>query len=76
MIEALVEKGRLRKVADLYSLREADLVSAGRKDAESACRLLDAIETSKRAELRRIINGLGMPRVGEAAARVARAAFW
>lgn len=69
MIGALAEKGRLRTVADIYRLTEADLVSAGRKDGESARRLLEAIEASKQAELWHIIYGLGMPRVGEAAAK-------
>jgi DNA ligase (NAD+) len=70
LIDALVEKGRLRTIADIYKLREADLMSAGRKDAESAGRIVAAIEASKRAELGRIIYGLGIPRVGEAAAKV------
>ena len=70
LIDALVEKGRLRTIADIYKLHESDLVSAGRKDAESAGRIVTAIEASKRAELGRIIYGLGIPRVGEAGAKV------
>jgi DNA ligase (NAD+) len=70
LIDALVEKGRLRTIADIYKLREADLVSEGRKDVESAGRTVTAIEASKRAELGRIIYGLGIPRVGEAGAKV------
>jgi DNA ligase (NAD+) len=70
LIGALVAQGRIKGVADIYRLRREDLVAAGRKDAESADRLLEAIAASRHAELWRLIHGLGIPRVGEAAARV------
>jgi DNA ligase (NAD+) len=70
LIDVLVEKGRIKTIADIYRLRREDLVSDGPKHAKSADRLLEAIEASKRAEPWRFINGLGIPRVGAAAAKV------
>jgi DNA ligase (NAD+) len=70
LIAALVEKGRVRTIADLYRLHADDLVVSGRKADKSADRLIVAIAASKRAELWRFIHGLGIPRVGEAAAKV------
>lgn len=65
----LVGKGAVKNVADLYHLRREDLLSSNDNAAKSADRLLAAIEQSKRVELWRFIEGLGIPRVGETAAR-------
>lgn len=70
LIAMLVEKGRLKTVADLYRLHREDLVLPGREAGKSTDRMLEAIAASRRAELGRFINGLGIPRVGEAAAKV------
>ncbi len=70
LIDALVTKGRVRTIADIYRLHADDLVSSGRTAGNSTDRLLEAIAASKRAELWRFINGLGIPRVGEASAKV------
>jgi DNA ligase (NAD+) len=70
-IDALVEKGGVREVTDLYRLRRADLLPLGKGAGKSADRLLAAIETSKRAELWRFIYGLGIPQVGAVAAKEA-----
>jgi DNA ligase (NAD+) len=69
MVEKLVAKGWVRDVADLYRLRREDLLTLGDDVERSTDRLLAAIERSKRAELWRFINGLGIPRVGPATAR-------
>jgi DNA ligase (NAD+) len=68
-IDALVERGCVKSVADLYRLRSDDLAAAGLGSGRNAERLLAAIERSKRAELWRIVVGLGIPQVGPAAAR-------
>jgi DNA ligase (NAD+) len=65
----LVGKGTVKNVADLFSLRREDLLSVGGNGGKSADRILASIEKSKHAELWRYINGLGIPQVGEAAAR-------
>lgn len=68
-IETLVGQGWLRDVPDLYRLSRADLLSLGRSNEKSVDRLLAAIERSKRAELWRVIHGLGLPQVGAVTAK-------
>jgi DNA ligase (NAD+) len=68
-IETLVGQGWLRDLPDLYRLRRADLLSLGQSNERSVDRLLAAIERSKRAELWRVIHGLGLPQVGAATAK-------
>lgn len=67
LLEALVINGALRRPDDLYRLTADDLQRAGAPGASR--RLLTAIEHSRRAELWRVIHGLGIPRVGAATAR-------
>jgi DNA ligase (NAD+) len=68
-IASLVAAGQVRGVADLYRLQRADLIAAGAGGDRGAARLLAAIVASKRAELWRVIHGLGIPQVGPATAR-------
>ena len=67
LLEALVTNGAVRRPDDLYRLTAEDLQRAGAPGASR--RLLTAIEQSRRAELWRVIHGLGIPRVGAATAR-------
>ncbi len=76
LVSQLVDRGLVRDVADLYALTMADLVGepgeAGkleRMGEKSAANLLKAIEESRCRELWRLIHALGIPHVGEAAAR-------
>jgi DNA ligase (NAD+) len=68
-VDKLVQRGRVKNVADLYKLREEDLLSPSGLVGKSTINLLVAIEQSKRVELWRFINGLGIPQVGQVAAR-------
>jgi DNA ligase (NAD+) len=69
MIEVLVGHGWVEDLPDLYRLRRADLLSLGRENERSVDQLLAAIERSRRAELWRVIHGLGIPQVGVATAK-------
>ena len=69
---ALVAKGALREPADFYALRREDLLAAGASGAKAAERLLAAINHSRSAEAWRFIAGLGVPRIGPAAATASR----
>ncbi|HUG11162.1 MAG TPA: NAD-dependent DNA ligase LigA [Opitutaceae bacterium] len=75
MVEKLVAKGWVKDIADLYRLRREDLLTLGGNVDKSTDRLLAAIERSKRVELWRFINGLGIPRVGAAKAKQLAAKF-
>jgi DNA ligase (NAD+) len=68
LVEQLVAKGLVKTVADLYRLREADLVALERMGEKSARKLLDNIEKSKNVTLARFLYALGIPQVGEATA--------
>ena len=68
-IAALVKAGLVRDPSDLYMLREEQLVALPRVGRKTAQTLLVSIERSRRAELWRTITGLGIPRVGKAAAK-------
>ncbi len=68
LVAQLVDKGLVADVADLYDLTEEDLVGLERMAKKSATNLLRQIEDSKSPTLARLINGLGIPQVGERAA--------
>ena len=65
LVAQLVDQGLVSDVADLYSLTEEQVVGLERMAEKSARNLLDAIEASKGTSLARLINGLGIPQVGE-----------
>ncbi len=69
MVDVLVEKGWVKNLADIYRLRRDDLLTLGKSVEKSTDNLLAAIEASKRAELWRVIHGLGITHVGVAAAK-------
>ncbi len=68
-IDALVERGLVRNLPDIYRLRRAELLAVAKLGEKSADQLLASIETSKHAELWRFVNALGIPQVGAVAAR-------
>jgi len=68
LVRQLVEKGLVRDFADLYNLSLEDLAGLERMAEKSARNLLEQLEKSKRAELRRLLFGLGIRFVGERAA--------
>jgi len=69
LISRLVGAGRVKAPGDFYRLRAADLAGVKGIGPRTAERLVAAIEHSKRAELWRVIHGLGIPRIGAANAR-------
>lgn len=86
VVGRLVESGRLRDVADYYSLTEYDLATLdmGRtnKDGEPihlggvvAKKLIDAIEGSKTRGFDRVLFGLGIRHVGKTTAQAIVAVF-
>jgi DNA ligase (NAD+) len=68
-IAALVDRGVVKGIPDLYRLRRGDLLTQAKLGEKSADRLLVGINASKRAELWRLVYGLGIPQVGAVAAR-------
>jgi DNA ligase (NAD+) len=69
MVDAFVEQGWVKSVADIYRLRREDLLTLGKSVEKSTDNLLAAIKASKHAELWRFIHGLGITHVGAASAK-------
>ena len=63
---ALIERGLVRDVADLYSLKEKEeeLLAMDRMAAKSASNLLAAIDSSRDSGLARLLVALGIDHVG------------
>ena len=65
---ALVERGLVTNVADLYRLTKEQLTSLERMGEKSATKLLAALEASKGRGLARVLYALGIRHVGEGTA--------
>ena len=75
LIDALLAEGKIRDVADLYTLKAEDVETMERMGARSAANLIAAIEASKKAGLERLLYALGIRHVGEIAAAAIAAHF-
>lgn len=65
LADQLLSKGVVRDIADLYTLREDDLIDLERMGKKSAQNVLREIAESKKLGLERVIFGLGIRMVGE-----------
>jgi len=75
LVSQLVDSGLVKNVADLYRVTLEDLVELERLGKKSAEKLLKNIESSRQRPLPRILNGLGIPFVGERTAQFLADAF-
>lgn len=69
VVAQLVALGLAETPADLYRLTENDLLRLENFREKSAGKLLAGIEESRSRPLWRLVNGLGIPNVGEATAK-------
>ncbi len=72
---ALLEKGLVKNVADLYSLHTQDLMNLERMGEKSVQNVLDAIEWSKQRPLSRVIFAIGIRHVGAETAELLASHF-
>jgi DNA ligase (NAD+) len=70
LVDQLVDRGLVRSVADLYNLTLDDLIGLERMGRKSAERVHKNIENSRKQPLARVLNGLGIPFVGERTAAI------
>ena len=68
LVEQLVDSGRVKTPADLYTLGAAELAGLDRMGGKSAANLVDALERSRTTTLARFLYALGIRDVGEATA--------
>jgi len=69
-LQQLIERGKIRDVADIYRLTSADLFSLERMGETLAAKLLQAIEASKARPLSKLLFALGIRHVGAHTARI------
>lgn len=74
-IDELFQKGFLHNIADLYMLKPEQLAQLSAFKDKAISNLLDSIEKSKKQPFYAILFGLGIPNVGESAAKSLAAAF-
>jgi len=70
LVKQLVESGLVGDYADLYKLRQDDLVTLERMGEKSAANLLEALRKSRERKLWNLLYGLGIRHVGTGAARI------
>jgi len=75
IVDQLVEKGLVKDIADLYSLKLETLIELERFAEKSAQNLLDEIEASKKNSLARLIYALGIRMIGERTGQLLAAHF-
>jgi DNA ligase (NAD+) len=64
-LEQLLQTGLVKRRGDFYRLEVSDLETLERFGRKSAENLYEAIRRSRRRPLARVLNGLGIPQVGE-----------
>jgi len=69
LVRQLVGAGLVRDVADLYSLKLADVAGLERMGEKSARNFLEGIQASKQRDLWRLLEGLGILHVGAGVAK-------
>ena len=69
LVEHLVDTGLVRDVADLYALTPQKIAALERMGDKSAQNVHDSIQRSKSRTLDRLLCGLGIPQIGQVAAK-------
>ena len=69
MVGLLLTRGLIKSIPDIFRLKVADLLPLKKSGEVWAANLIGGIEARRNADLWRVINGLGIPQVGAAAAK-------
>ncbi len=75
LVDQLLTRGLVHSVADLYRLTVPQLLVLERMGEKSAAKIIKNIEKSRAQPLARVINGLGIPFVGERTAQLLASHF-
>ena len=70
LVDQLLAGGLVKSIADIYQLNAEQLEELERMGKKSAAKVIDNIEHSRRQPLARVLNGLGIPFVGERTAQI------
>jgi DNA ligase (NAD+) len=75
LVDQLVTRGIVKSVADVYNLTLDQLLELDRMGKKSAEKVLRNIDASRKQPLPRVLNGLGIPFVGERTAQILAETF-
>lgn len=75
LVDQLVSRGLVKSVADIYDLTVEQLLELERMGQKSAEKVKANIDRSRKQPLPRVLNGLGIPFVGERTAQILADAF-
>jgi DNA ligase (NAD+) len=75
LVDQLVSRGLVKSVADIYHLTLDQLLELERMGQKSAEKILKNIDASRKRPLPRVLNGLGIPFVGERTAQILAETF-
>jgi DNA ligase (NAD+) len=75
LVDQLVNRGVVRSVADIYGLTVEQLMDLERMGQKSAEKVWRNIDGSRKQPLPRVLNGLGIPFVGERTAQILAETF-
>ncbi len=70
LVDQLLSRGLVRNIADLYQITTAQLLELERMGEKSASKIVRNIDQSRSQPLARVLNGLGIPFVGERTAQI------
>jgi DNA ligase (NAD+) len=70
LVDQLVTRGIVKSVADIYDLTLPQMLELDRMGEKSAEKVLRNIDASRKQPLPRVLNGLGIPFVGERTAQI------
>jgi DNA ligase (NAD+) len=70
LVDQLLHRDMVKSVADLYTLTVDQLLQLDRMGKKSATKIIENIDRSRRQPLWRLLNGLGIPFVGERTAQI------
>src|SRR5260370_9300346 len=70
LVDQLVSRGMVKSVADIYDLTLAQLLGLERMGEKLGEKILANIDRSRKQALPRVLNGLGIPFVGERTAQI------
>jgi len=75
LVDQLLSRALVRNIADLYDLTVEQLLELERMGKKSASKVIQNIDRSRSQPLARVLNGLGIPFVGERTAQILAAHF-
>ena len=75
LVDQLVTRGMVKSVADIYGLTLEQLMELERMGQKSAEKVWRNIDASRKQPLPRVLNGLGIPFVGERTAQILAETF-